>query len=101
MINKLLEKAALRVSPVSVAGVTIYVKEPAQSEVTAWQTAIAAGRTEDANAVLFAACVIDPETGEEALSLDEAYELARGSTRVLGPLLTAITGQLKDEAKND
>lgn len=101
MIKNLLAKAALRVSPVKVAGETIYVKEPAQAEVTAWQNAIAAGRTEDANAVLFSACVIDPETGEEALSLDQAYELARGSMRVLNPLLTAITGQLKDEAKND
>lgn len=100
MIKNLLAKAALRVSPVKVAGETIYVKEPTYGEINAWRTAIAAGRTEDANAVLFASCVIDPDTGAEALSLDEAYAIARGSMRVLNPLLSAITDALKDEAKN-
>lgn len=100
MIQNLIAKAALRVSPVVVAGETIYVKEPAQAEITAWRDAIAAGRTEDANAALFAACVWDPEIDAEGLTLDEAYTIARGSMRVLNPLLLAITAALKEEAKN-
>lgn len=100
MIQNLIAKAALRVSPVVVAGETVYVKEPTYAEITRWRESIAAGKTEDANAGLFAACVVNPETGDEVMSLDEAYVIARGSMRVLNPLLLAITAALKEEAKN-
>ncbi len=99
-ISKLLAKAALRVSPVVVAGETVYVKEPTYGQITAWRESIAAGRTEDANAELFRRCVVDVD-GSEVLDQDNAYGLARGSMRVLNPLLSAITDALKDgEAKN-
>lgn len=101
MIQNLLVKAALRVTAVEIAGEAVYVKEPTYAEITAWRESIAAGRTEDANAALFAACVVDPTTGEAVLSGDDSYTLARGSMRVLNPLLSAITDALKDEAKND
>lgn len=101
MIQNLLAKAALRVTAVEIAGEAIYVKEPTYGEITAWRESIAAGRTEEANAALFYACVVDPTTGEPAISVDEARTLARGSMRVLNPLLSSITDALKDEAKND
>lgn len=99
MLQNLIAKAALRVSPVVVAGETVYVKEPTYAEINAWRESIAAARTEDANAALFAACVVD-EYGVPSLCMDDAYTLARGSMRVLNPLLAAITDALKDEAKN-
>lgn len=99
MIQNLIAKAALRVSTVVVAGEPIYVKEPTYSEIAAWRASIAADRTEDANARLFLACVVD-EFGVQALDPDDAYTLARGSMRVINPLLAAITDALGDEAKN-
>lgn len=99
MLQNLIAKAALRVSPVVVAGETVYVKEPTYGQINAWRESIATGRTEDANAELFRRCVVD-EDGTEMLDQDDAYALARGSMRVLNPLLSAITDALKDEAKN-
>jgi len=99
MIQDLIAKAALRVSLVTVAGEPVYVKEPTYAEINMWRDSIAAGRTEDANAKLFSRCVVD-EFGVEVLDHDGAYALARGSMRVLNPLLSAITDALKDEAKN-
>lgn len=99
MISNLIAKSVLKVSPVTVAGETIYVKEPTYAQLTAWREKTATGNVEDANAGLFFACIVD-ESGDSVVTADDARALARGSIRVLNPLLTAITGQLKEDAKN-
>lgn len=98
-LDKLLNAAALRVSSVQVAGETVYVKEPTGPQMAAFSKVNADGLTETATAVLFMECIVNSD-GTAALSSEDAVALATGSTRISGKLINAITGTLKEDAKN-
>lgn len=96
-ISKVLEAAALRVSSVVVAGETVFVKEPTAAQLSVFS---ADGDLKERTASMFLACIVD-EDGSPILSSEEAGQLANGSTRITSKLINAITGTLKEDAKND
>jgi hypothetical protein len=98
-LGNLLNAAAFRISPVTVAGETIYVKEPTGPQMAAFSKANAEGQTALATADLFRACITTAD-GDEALTQEQADQLASGSTRISGKLIQAITGTLVEDAKN-
>lgn len=98
-LTKLLNAAALRVSPVVIAGETVYVKEPTGPQMAAFSKANATGDTALATANLFQACIVTAD-GDQALTQEQADMLAAGSTRISAKLINGITGTLVEDAKN-
>lgn len=98
-LTKLLNAAALRVSPVVIAGETVYVKEPTGPQMTAYSKATDAGKMVEGTAGLFHDCIVNSD-GSAAITYAEAEALVVGSTRISGKLLKAITGTLVEDAKN-
>lgn len=96
-ISKVLEAAALRVSSVKIAGETVFVKEPTGAQLSDFSSD---GDVKERTAGLFLTCIVD-EVGVAILTKEEATQLASGSTRVTSKLINAITGTLKEDAKND
>lgn len=96
-ISKVLEAAALRVSSVKIAGETVYVKEPTGPELAAF---LSGDDVKVRTAGLFLACVVNKD-GAAILTESESVQLAGGSTRVTVKIINAITGTLKEDAKND
>lgn len=98
-ISKLLAASALRIKTVSIPGVgDIRIREPSYALMTQFREDTAAGKTREATANLFVACVLPEEGGD--LSSEDAYKIVDGSLRVLNPLMAAITNSLSENAKN-
>lgn len=85
--ERLKQKAAVRTQEVVLDGDTFVVREVGAVEFAEYGKLVKPNSLE-ATAFLLAACVVD-ESGQEALSIEEAREVAR-SARVTMPLVQAI-----------
>lgn len=98
-IQKLLAASVLRVKTVGLPGIgPIRIQEPSYGVMSEFREMSAQGKTREATAKLLTACIL--EDNGTALEISDAYKIVDGSLRVLNPLMTAITENLKEDAKN-
>lgn len=100
MLKNLLDKAALRVTPLKVDGENILIREPSFFQMHEFHTANSKeNNNREALAKLFAACVTD-EDGT-VLSVEDAYKIVDGKGAIFVAVLNAVTGPMAEgEAKN-
>lgn len=95
--DRLLALARRRTKAVELDGETFHVREPMAADTDAFikrqsEDAI------DAMAGLFAECIIDPETGEPILSVEDATTVAK-MPRVAHPLVAAISSLVEPQGE--
>lgn len=98
-VSKLIAAATPRRVTVTVLGEDVTVREPSFLEWAAWINRDGEV-TPEALSKLFRAVVIDADSGESALTEEQAAIFAKAPPRAIGPILDALAGLVGANSKN-